>query len=72
MGLLKDLRMSLLMIYIIHKILVLRKNYLTYFDDSIFECFFKESKRLLFFLKKKTFFTTYSDGKLKTWRRKHN
>ena len=28
------------MIYIIHKILVLLKNHLNYFKDSIFECFF--------------------------------
>ena len=47
MDLLENFKMSLLnfnfaMIYIIHKILVLLKNHLNYFRDSIFECFFKE------------------------------
>ena len=42
MNLLEDLRKSLLnfsfiMIYTIHKILVLIKNYLNYFKDNIFE-----------------------------------
>ena len=41
MDLLEDLRMSLLnfnfvMIYIIHKILVLFKNHLNYLNDNIF------------------------------------
>ena len=54
MYLLEDLKMSLLnfnfvMIYIIHKMLVLFKNHLNYLKDSIFECFFKEYNRLLFF-----------------------
>ena len=41
------------MIYIIHKMWVLFKNHLNYLKDTIFECFFKESNRLLlFFLKK--------------------
>ena len=45
MDLLEDLRMSLLnfnfvMIYIIHKILVLVNP--NYFRDSIFECFLKK------------------------------
>ena len=49
-----DLKISLLnfnfvMIYIIHKILVLLKNHLNYLKDSIFECFFKEYNRLSFF-----------------------
>ena len=34
--------------------LVLLKNHLNYFKDSILECFFKEYNRLLFF--KKIFF----------------
>ena len=43
-----DLRISLLdfnfaMIYIIHKILVLIKNHLSYLKDNIFEFFFKTS-----------------------------
>ena len=54
MDLLEDLKMSLLnfsfvMIYIIHKILVLLKNHLNYLKDNIFECFFKKYNRLLFF-----------------------
>ena len=52
MDLLEDLRMSLLnvnfvMIYIIHKILVLIKNNLNYLKDNIFEYFFKKYNRLL-------------------------
>ena len=55
MDLLEVLRMPLLsfnflVIYIIHKILVLLKNYLNYLKYSIFECFFKEYNT--FFLKK--------------------
>ena len=42
------------MIYTIHKILVLFKNCLDYFKDNIFECFFKEYNTL--FKKKKNFF----------------
>ena len=54
MDLLEDLKMTLLnfsfvMIYIIQKMLVLLKNNLNYLNDSIFECFFKEYNRLLFF-----------------------
>ena len=54
MDLLKDLKILLLnfhlvMIYIIHKILVLLKNHLNYLKDNIFECFF--NNRLLFFSK---------------------
>ena len=57
MDLLEDLKMSFLnfnflMIYIIHKMLVLLKNHLNYLKDSIFECFFKKHNRLLFLLKK--------------------
>ena len=45
MDLLENFKMSLLnfnfvMIYIIHKMLVLLKNHLIYLKDSIFECFF--------------------------------
>ena len=61
MNLLEDFKKSLLnfsfiMIYVIHKILVLTKNNLNYLKDSIFVCFFKEYNRLLFFVKKKNFF----------------
>ena len=57
---LEDLKMSLLhflfvMIYIIHKMVVLIKNNLNYLSDSIFECFLKECNRLLIFFKKVTF-----------------
>ena len=45
------LNFNFVMIYIIHKILVLLKNHLNYLKDNIFECFFKKYKRLLFFLK---------------------
>ena len=46
--------------------LVLLKNHLNYLKDSIFECFFKEYNRLLFFLKKVIFFTIYNDGNFKS------
>ena len=70
MDLLEDLRISLFnfsfaMIYIIHKMLVVLKNYLIYFKDNIFECFFKKYNRFLFFLKKIIFFITHNDGKSK-------
>ena len=47
MDLLEELQMSHLnfnffMIYIIHKMLALFKNYLNYLKDSIFECFLRE------------------------------
>ena len=56
MDLWEDLKMSLLnfnfvMIYIIHEMLVSLKNHLNYLKDSVFECFFKEYNRPLFFLK---------------------
>ena len=59
MDLLKDFKLLLLnfnfvMIYIIHKILVLLKNHLNNFKDNIFECFFEKYNRL-FFLEKKIF-----------------
>ena len=59
MDLLKDLKMSLLnfnfvIIYIIHKMLVLIKNNVNHLKDSLFECFLKEYNGLLFF--KKFFF----------------
>ena len=52
MDLLEELQMSHLnfnffMIYIIHKMLALFKNYLNYLKDSIFECFLREYNRLL-------------------------
>ena len=60
MDLLENSKMPLLifdfvMIYIIHKILVLLKNHLSYLKYSIFECFLKEYNRILFFLQKLLF-----------------
>ena len=56
-----DLRISILnfnfaMIYIIHKILVLIKNHLSYLKDNIFKFFFKKYNRLPF-LRKNNFFS---------------
>ena len=56
MDLLENLKMQFLnfnfvMIYIIHRILVLLKNNLNYLRESIFECFFKEYNKLLIILK---------------------
>ena len=70
MDLLEDLRTSLsnlnfVMIYIIHKVLALLKNHVSYLKDNIFECFFKKYNRLLFKKKKKISFITYSDEKPK-------
>ena len=65
MDLLEDLRTShsnfnFVMIYIIHKILVLIKNQLNYLKDNIFECFFKKFNRLFL---KIFFFIIYNAGK---------
>ena len=45
------LNFNFLMIYIIHKILVLLKNHLNYLKDNIFECFFNALMlfRMVFF-----------------------
>ena len=51
-----------LMIYIIHKMLVLLKNHLNYLKDSILECFFKEYIRLFLLL----FFSLHDDRKFKS------
>ena len=53
-DLLEDLKISLLifafiMIYIIHKMLVLIKNHLNYLKDNIFECFIKKYNRISLF-----------------------
>ena len=71
MNLLEDLKMThlnfnFIMIYIIHKMLVLLKNHLNYLKVSIFECFFKEYNRLSLFFKKTFFLITYNDGKMKS------
>ena len=49
MDLLKDLNFNFVMIYIIHKILVLLKNHPNYLKETIFEWFLLEYNRLLFF-----------------------
>ena len=54
MDLLKDLKMSLLnfsfiMIYTIHKILILIKKHLNYLEDNSFQCCFNEYNILLIF-----------------------
>ena len=70
MDLLEDLRISLLnfnfvMIYIIHKILVLLKDHLNYLKDNIFKYFLRSIIDFCF-LKKIMFFIIYNDGKSKT------
>ena len=55
MDLLEDLKMSILdfyfvMIYIIHKMLVLLENNLNYLKDSIFEWFVKKYIKKCYFL----------------------
>ena len=64
------LNFNFVMIYIVHKILVLVENYLNYLKDNIFECCFKKYIRLLFLLKE-VFFSQHG-GKSKVWRRKDN
>ena len=49
MNLLKKLNFTFIMIYVIHKMLVLLKINLNYLKDIIIELFFKEYNRLLFF-----------------------
>ena len=43
------LNFNFVMVYLIHKILVLLKNHLNYLKDNIFKSFFKKCNRLLFF-----------------------
>ena len=47
------LNVNFVIIYIIHKMLIMLKNHLNYLKDSIFECFFNEFNRLLIFLKER-------------------
>ena len=68
MDLSEDLRMSLLhfnfvMVYTIHKVLVLLKSHLNYLKDNIFKCFlFKGIIDFYLFLQKKIIlFKTYDD-----------
>ena len=73
MDLLEDLKMSLLnlsfiMIYTIHKILVLIQNHLNHLKNNIFECLFKEYKynTFNFFKKIIIFFIIYNNRKYKS------
>ena len=43
------LNFNFVMIYTIHKMLLLLKNHLNYLKDKIFKCFFKKCNKLLFF-----------------------
>ena len=45
------LSFDFVIIYIIHKILILLKNQLNYLKDNISECFFKKYNRLSVFLR---------------------
>ena len=68
MDLLENLGMSLLnfnfvMIYVIHKILVLLKNHLNYFKSSIYECFSKTIIDFYLFYRKAISSTIYNVGK---------
>ena len=49
------LNFNFLMIYIIHKILVLLKNHLNFLKDNVFECFLRSIINFFFF--KKEFFS---------------
>ena len=76
MDLLENLGMSLLnfnfvMIYVIHKILVLLKNHLNYFKSSIYECFSKTIIDFYLFYRKAISSTIYNVGKSNDWKRKH-
>ena len=53
----EDLNFNCVIIYVIHKMLVLLKNHLNYLKDNIFECFFKEYK--CFFKEYNTFFSQH-------------
>ena len=57
--------LNFVMIYIIHKMSVLLRSHLNCLKESVFECFFKEYSRLLFIFLI-FFFTTYSDGNVKS------
>ena len=64
MDLSEDLKMPLLnysfvMIYVIHKMLVLLNNYLNYLTGRIFEYLFNEYNRLSFFVEKNNFLSQH-------------
>ena len=50
------------MIYIIHKVLVLLKNYMNYLEDSISKCFVKSIIDFYFFTKIIYFFAQHMIG----------
>ena len=57
-----DLKISLLnlnfiVMYIIHKIVVLVKNHLNYLNDNIFECFLRRIIGFYLFFQTNTFFS---------------
>ena len=54
------LNVNFVMIYIIHRILVLLKNHLNYLKDNIFECFFKKYNKRLLLKKTKLFFIIHN------------
>ena len=43
------LNVNFVLIFMIHKMLVLLKNHLNCLKDDVFECLFKEYNKLLFF-----------------------
>ena len=58
------LNFDFVMVYVIHKILVLLKNHLSYLKDNIFECILRSITDFFFFKKKKIlFFVTSYNGK---------
>ena len=44
------LNSNIVTIYLIHKMLVLQKNYLDYLKDNVYKCFFKKYDMLLLLL----------------------
>ena len=78
MDLLKDLKMLLLnfsfvvMIYKIHKTLILLKIHLNLLTVVFLNAFLRSTISFYFFSKKNYFFITYDNGKFKSSRRKYN
>ena len=50
------LNFDFVMVYVIHKILVLLKNRLSYLKDNIFECILRSKTDFFFFKKKNSLF----------------
>ena len=77
MNLLENLKMSRLifsfvMIYIIHKMLVLLKITWIISKIILLNAFLRSIIDFYFLKKNLFFFIIYNDGKSKAWRRKHN